>query len=128
MYRVIISIFLIFGTLGCAGNIPIHYQQNNPFLTAPNQNRGTPIYVDTQAIIDARQHAQQDFQDGFDSKQLPLIRLQALEDKTQTYQYFYKEEYLEEMHRLTTSRINSYLVVIAIVVLVVVVASGRIEI
>ncbi len=65
MQRTIITLILICGTMGCASNMPIHYQQNNPFFTQPNQDGGTPIYVDTQAIIDGRQHAQQDYQDGF---------------------------------------------------------------
>ena len=119
----IIVVLLVLGVVGCAGNMPVHFQQNNPLRTTPNQNQGTPIYTDTQAIIDARVHAQQDYQDGFIKEQLPLFRLQALEGKPQTYQHFYKQEYTKEINFLKTNNMNSmvssYVVVIAIVVLIV---------
>ena len=48
----IIVVLLVLGVVGCAGNMPVHFQQNNPLRTTPNQI-GTPIYTDTQAIIDS---------------------------------------------------------------------------
>ena len=125
----IIIFLVVLCVVGCAGNMPVHFQQNNPLRTTPNRNQGTPIYTETQAIINARVDAQQDYQDGFIKEELPLFRLQELEGKPQTYQHFYRQEYTKEINRLKTNNMNSmvsnYVVVIGIVVLIVYLANNQ---
>ena len=122
MLKITIVLILSISLIGCLGSMPMRYQQNNPLLTTPNQGGGTG-YVDTQAIIDARLHAQQDYHDGFNNQQLPFFRLEALQGKPKEYQFYYRQEYIRELTRLRRNNINTIaasLVLIGVVVLILV--------
>lgn len=118
-----VCIVVLICTSGCISNMPIHYQQNNSLPTTPAQ------IENTQAIIDARLHAQQDFNDGFTLEHLPLFRLQALEGKPNSYKLFYEKEYRQEINRLKTTKVNnmvsSYAIVIGLIILIVYLANNQ---
>lgn len=111
--------------VGCSSNMyHPHYQIHNPptgkLTTTPTTP--TPALGDNQAIVDARLHAQQDYQSGTGAclgagcglfgiagsylyeGQIPIERLQALDlqGKSPTYQLLYKQEYVKEAKRLRT--------------------------
>lgn len=121
----------------------MHYQVNYPStnrLSVTSNPEGS-----NQAIIDARLHAEQDYQSGTGAclgagcglfgiagsylyeGQIPVERLQALESKSPTYQLLYRQEYVKETRRLRTKEsIGGYLVVLGVFVFLIIV-SGEIQ-
>jgi hypothetical protein len=129
---ILITLLTISCLIGCSSRMyRVHYQINAPEFTAP-PNQGETI----QAVLDARSHAQQDYQgDGFClgggcglfgvagayiyEGGIPIHRLAAIQEKSQMYQLFYREAYTKEIkRRRTTDAVGGWLGIVFIMIMI----------
>ena len=120
-----------------------HYHITQSEASTPQSNKTLPATAEVErhanetlwAIADAQRHAEADYTEGagfclgagcglfgmgasylYEGK-LPAHRLAALEDKSNTYIFVYKEEYLKEIKRKrTTESVVGYVIGLVLVV------------
>lgn len=124
--------------IGCSSNMHrTHYQVNSPTFSGK-----TSEPTMSQAMLDAKLHAQQDYQSGAGciagagcglfgiagsylyEGSIPPHRLKALEGKPETYQLLYRQEYIKETKRLRTKEAaTGYVVFLGAFLVLILVAS-----